>query len=314
MICSEIVFKVHKPGVFTSFQDLGRIGYQQFGVPVSGAMDQYACQLANILVGNLRSKACLEVTLIGPTLEACTELTIAITGADLQAKINGEEAPLYCAVPMHKGDILSFGASRNGVRAYIAMAGEFDCPSYFGSKSVDVQNGFGQTLEHMSVIKGISLYVKRKIKLANSLIPTYSSVVSVAVIEGPHMNHFTEESRAIFFKQLHIVEPNSNRMGYRLHSQMIPTSKEVNSWTDAVPFGGIQVPPNGQPIILMADRQTTGGYPRIGTVISNDIPKIAQLVPKGKIVFYPVSVEEAQKRIKRKERELYQLQTFRQFM
>lgn len=305
------LFYVHKSGIYTSLQDLGRHGYQQFGVPVSGAMDRYALQLANILVGNKRNMACLEVTLVGPTLEALRELNIAITGADLQPKINSTAVPLYTTLTMKKGDTLSFGGYRNGVRSYIAIAGKYDSPSFFGSQSVDMQTGLGHILEKEETIYGSVRKLKNRISLSPELQPVYQQSIQVGVIEGPHLHCFSNETREAFFNQTHTIGANSNRMGYRLESSPIKIMKHADNWTDAVPFGGIQVPPNGQPIILMADRQTTGGYPRIGTVMITDLAKIAQLMPKGKVRFYPISIEEAQQRLITIEKQLHQLAIFR---
>ncbi|CDQ38972.1 MULTISPECIES: 5-oxoprolinase subunit C family protein [Virgibacillus] len=305
------LFKVHKPGIYTTFQDLGRYGYQQFGVPVSGAMDYFALQAANIVVGNSRNTACLEVTLVGPKLEACDTITIAITGADLEAKINGREAPMYTSIQIQAGDVLTFEGHRNGVRSYIAIAGELDSPSFFGSQSVDIKSGFGTTLDNVPCIYGYPRHAPKKIGLSESVRPRYQKSIKVGVIEGPHTDHFSMEARNLFFRQTHVVETNSNRMGYRLQSKKIVTKSHTVLWSDAVPFGGIQIPPNGQPIILMADRQTTGGYPRIGTICSADLPKVAQLAPKGKISFYPISLEDAQKRQIELNNQFYQWSMFR---
>lgn len=308
---SQQLFHVIKPGILTTFQDMGRSGYQQYGVPVSGAMDRFALQLANILAGNQRSAACLEVTLLGPVLEACKRLTIAITGADLEAKINEKVIPLWTTVHMDQGDKLTFGKHQSGVRAYIAVAGGFDAPAVFGSMATDVKSGFGAALERSDQIYGFAMHPTRGIGLQKRFIPTYKNAIEVAVVEGPHTNLFTKKGRENFFSSIHTVDANSNRMGYRLKSDKVEVKKEADIWSDAVPFGGIQVPSNGQPIILMADRQTTGGYPRIGTVISTDLPKIAQLVPKGQITFQPISVEEAQERAIEMEKFLHAVEVFR---
>ncbi|WP_449355470.1 biotin-dependent carboxyltransferase family protein [Virgibacillus natechei] len=308
---SQQLFHVIKPGILTTFQDLGRPGYQRYGVPVSGAMDRFALQLANILAGNPRSAACLEITLLGPVLEACTPLTISITGADLEAKINEKTIPLWTTVHMEKGDKLSFGKHQSGVRAYIAVAGGFDAPAVFGSMATDVKSGFGAALESYGHIYGFPADAPHGIGLQRRFIPTYEDAIEVAVIEGPHTDLFTKEGRENFFSSIHTVDANSNRMGYRLKSDKVGLKKDAEIWSDAIPFGGIQVPSNGQPIILMADRQTTGGYPRIGAVISTDLPKIAQLVPKGEIKFLPISVEEAQGRAIEIENFLHKIEILR---
>ncbi|WP_163970601.1 5-oxoprolinase subunit C family protein [Oceanobacillus halotolerans] len=310
------LFHVKKPGIMTTFQDMGRTGYQRFGVPVSGAMDPFALQVANILVGNPRDTVALEVTLIGPTLEVLEPMTIAITGANLNPKVNNVSVGMWKPIRLEAGDVLTFGQHHEGVRAYIAVSGGVDAPTIFGSKSTDMKSGFGSMLEKGTVIKGDSdnREVASLVGLSQKVVPTYAKSVKVGVIEGPHTDLFTEEGRTRFFDTVHVVDANSNRMGYRLASEPVTLKEGSDIFSDAIPFGGIQIPRNGQPIILMADRQTTGGYPRIGTVISADIPKLAQLVPKGEIQFYPISVEEAQDRYIKMEQFLYQLEVFRRYV
>lgn len=307
----EEIFHVIKPGILTTFQDMGRTGYQRYGVPVSGAMDRFALQVANILVGNARDSACLEVTLIGPELEAITSITMAVTGADLEPNINGKLKPMWKSFRMNKGDKLKFGKYQSGVRSYIAIAGGFDSPTIFGSQSTDIKSGFGSPLDKVAKVMGFPTNVKHGIGLPKQFIPTYEKSIEVAIIEGPHTNYFTNEDIETFYSSTYTVDTNSDRMGYRLSSAKVLSNKGSDIWSDAVPFGGIQLPQNGRPIILMADRQTTGGYPRIGTVITSDLPKIAQLVPRGKIRFYPVSIEEAQKRAIEMEQLLNELAMFR---
>ncbi|TFJ94303.1 biotin-dependent carboxyltransferase family protein [Lentibacillus salicampi] len=308
----QTIFHVHKPGVMTTFQDLGRTGYQQYGVPVSGAMDQFSLQMANILVGNPRNTVGLEVTLIGPELEAVSTIpiTAAITGAALEPKVNGTPAPMWQSFQLKQGDRLTFGKHEAGVRAYIAVAGGFDAPTFFGSQSTDIKSGFGGPLEKHQTIQGVPLQTKPGRGLLQTERPVYPSVLNVSIVEGPHMDYFNRQELDRFYSQSHVVDTSSNRMGYRLKSKSIRHQHTADIWSDAVPFGGIQIPGNGQPIILMADRQTTGGYPRIGTIISADLPKLAQLVPKGKIRFHPVSVEAAQQRAVQLEIFLYKMATF----
>lgn len=295
----------------STFQDKGRTGYQRFGVPVSGAMDRFALQVANILVGNPRYEACIEVALIGPKIEMLHSMTIAITGANLEPKVNGEAKPMWTSFTVYKGDRLSFGRHQEGVFAYIAIAGGIDCPSFLGSKSTDVKSGFGVPVEKGVRINGFPRINKTNVGLKISEIPVYKKKVEIAVIEGPHTEMFTAEEREQFFNVTHTLEANSNRMGYRLKTNIEHWGNTANIWSDAIPYGGIQIPPNGQPIILMADRQTTGGYPRIGTVISSDLSKLAQLVPRGQIQFYRTTIEEAQNQAIKMEKSIRNLALFR---
>lgn len=318
----EELFFVRKPGLMTTFQDTGRIGYQRFGVPVSGAMDQFAMQVANILVGNPRPYACMEITLIGPELEvrAQTPQLIAITGAELGPKINGQNIPMWRSLYVGKGDILSFGQHQSGMRAYIAVYGGYDVPYVFSSQSTDIQSGFGEQVKKSSYVNGFltedtksKIDVKKRIGLNKTDIPVYHKDVTVSIVEGPHAHYFTEEGYRLFYGQRFTVDTASNRMGYHLFSDdTITLEDNAEIWSDAVPFGGIQIPKGGKPIILMADRQTTGGYPRIGTVLSTELAKVAQLIPHGTISFRKTSIEDAQTRWKQQEAFLHKLATFRQ--
>ncbi|MFD2044956.1 biotin-dependent carboxyltransferase family protein [Ornithinibacillus salinisoli] len=311
---SQALFRVNKPGLLTTYQDTGRIGYQRFGVPMSGAMDRFALQVANILVGNPRDEVCMEVALIGPQLVVLHPVTIAITGADLEAKLNGKLIPTWTAFRVEKGDHITFGRQHSGVYTYIAVAGGLECPSFFGSKSTDVKSGFGSSLEMDDTVYGFPIRTNAGIGLTKPAIPTYKKSIQVAVMEGPHTELFTTSEREAFYKNTHTLDANSNRMGYRLRTEHEIWENKSSIWSDAIPFGSIQVPPNGQPIILMADRQTTGGYPRIGTIISSDIPHVAQLVPRGKISFYSITIEEAQQRAINMENFLKNLELFRKFL
>lgn len=304
------IFQVIKPGILTTVQDLGRYGYQRFGVPVSGAMDTFALQVANILVGNARGEAALEVTLMGPTIEVKAPITLAITGANLSPSVNKNAIPMWKSFQMNPGDSLTFGKRQSGMRAYIAVAGGFDMPEVFGSKSNDRNSGLGIELEKSTTLYGMKTSVQGGVSLDKKMVPTYDNEVEIGVVEGPHTNKFTKEDRQTFFQTTHTVDSNSNRMGYRLKSAKRIAPNQEGIWSDPVPFGGIQIPGNGEPIILMADRQTTGGYPRIGTVASFYLPKIAQLVPNSMIHFYPISVEEAQHKAKEMEAILHKLETF----
>lgn len=318
----EELFFVKKPGLLTTFQDMGRTGYQRFGVPVSGAMDQLSMQVANILVGNKRDMACMEVTFIGPELEVCTKqpVLMAITGADLEPKINGDKMSMWHAFYIRKGDVLSFGKHHSGVRAYIAVSGGYDIPFIFDSQSTDIQSGFGKQLEKSTYIKGyLHNHARRtgssteQVGLHHDVIPVYKKDVTLSIIEGPHIHSFTDEGYRLFYEQIFTVDTASNRMGYRLSSDKEVThNKDSEIWSDAVPFGAIQIPKNGLPIILMADRQTTGGYPRMGTVVSTDLEKIAQLPPHGTVKFRKVSIEEAEQKSRKREMFLHKLATFRQ--
>ncbi|WP_377887314.1 biotin-dependent carboxyltransferase family protein [Alkalihalobacillus sp. R86527] len=296
------LFSVVKPGVYTTYQDLGRTGYLKYGVPASGALDRFALQVGNILVGNRRNTAGIEITMQGPELVAEIDSVIAITGADLSPMINGERIPTWKSLTIKKGQILEFGRPKVGVRAYLTVNGGFEAEEYMGSKSVYEPAGLGRKLEAGDELVGHPQHQKTGIGLFHTEIPAYGREVEVRVVKGPHHEKLSPEVLNQFFKTNHEVSPQSNRMGYRLVSNGIKTNHEGDIISDAVPLGGIQLPANGEPIILLADRQTTGGYIRIGTVIGPDLPLIAQVPPGGTIRFKEVSVEEAQEIAIEKER------------
>lgn len=292
------LIKVLKAGLQTTVQDLGRKGYQRFGISPSGAMDAYALQMANILVGNPLGESGLEVTIIGPRLEAMADVSIAICGGDLKPMVNNEEVPMWRCFVFKKGDVLSFGKGGNGARAYICFAGGIDVPLVLGSKSTFINGGMGG-LDGRQLEQGDSLhgnpFVRRNRFLHKDFIPEYKTRLEIRVILGPHLEKFTSNAIEQFLSGDYMVSPQSNRMGYRLEGPELSHIGGADIISDAIPAGGIQVPSNGQPIILMAERQTTGGYARIATVISVDLPILAQAMPGTEVRFVKITVKEAQK-------------------
>ncbi|MFT4416227.1 biotin-dependent carboxyltransferase family protein [Fredinandcohnia humi] len=302
------LFKVIKKGLYTTFQDLGRYGYQQFGVVTSGAMDSYSSQLANILVGNPREEATLEITMIGPELriEGKT-LLLAICGADLSATVNGTPAPLWKSFVVQKGDVIRFGKPVSGVRAYLAVAGGFHADEVLGSKSFYGKANLGTEISDGDILFGYETANRGRVGLTTY--PTFTKDVTIKVIIGPHETYFTQKSITHFWTDCFTVM-QGDRMGYRLKgTEPLVHSKKSDIASDAIPLGGIQVPSNGEPIILLADRQTTGGYTRIANVITVDIYKIAQLAPGGTIRFESCDTETAQLLYRKRENYLKHLQT-----
>ncbi|MDQ0483781.1 biotin-dependent carboxyltransferase family protein [Guptibacillus hwajinpoensis] len=296
---SNAIFKVTKPGLLTTIQDSGRVGYQQYGIVVSGAMDSFSMNIANFLVGNPRNEAVIEVTVMGPKLVIMKDVVIAICGGDLSPKVNGEKAPMWKSFEVKEGDTLEFGQPNVGARSYISVAGGFDLPFVMESKSTYLKAGIGG-LEGRALEKGDVLYGAREENgksgraLHRDKVPTYSNELEIRVVLGPHHRAFSDEAVQTFLSSTYEVTPQSDRMGFRLKGPTLEHATSADIISEAIPLGGIQVPANGQPIILMADRQTTGGYTRIATVISGDIPCLAQAMPGCKIHFREVSVEEAQ--------------------
>jgi len=301
------LLKVKRPGLLTTIQDLGRFGYQQYGIVASGVMDTFSMQIANLLVGNNRADAVIEVSLSGPTFEALDDMIIAICGGNLSPMIDGEKIEMWRSFLLKRGQTLSFGEPISGARAYLSIAGGIDTPTIMGSKSTYLKasiGGFhGRALQKGDIIEGLGLFEKRRVgrKINHEDIPKYQDTVQVHVVIGPHEDSFTDDALTRFFSSEYKITPQSDRMGYRLSGTSIEHKQESEIISDAIPFGGIQVPANGQPIILMSDRQTTGGYPRIGTVISVDLPYLAQAKPGQTVQFIDISVEEAQKLYRQRE-------------
>lgn len=294
---------VENPGIQTTVQDEGRFGYQQFGVSPAGPMDAKSFYLANILVGNQRSEGALELTFSGPTLKFEKDNIIAITGADMTPKVNGQPIPIYEAVLVHAGDVLSFGfVNGTGCRSYLAFAGGLDIPLVMGSKSTLMRNELGG-MKGRKLEKGDEIgFVNPKTELPNmgkrKLEPEKfpEKEITLRVLTGPQDTEFSEEELKRFFWYGATITNEFDRMGCRLQrEEPVKHLGDGNIITDGIAFGSIQVPTNGQPIIMLADRQSTGGYTKIGTVISVDLPKIAQSVPGYKVRFVRVGVELAQK-------------------
>ncbi|ESU32232.1 hypothetical protein G3A_12270 [Bacillus sp. 17376] len=304
---TEPLFKVLKPGLQTTVQDLGRTGYQQYGISASGAMDPYSLQMANLLVGNPLNEAGLEVTMLGPSLEAMTDMSIAICGGILQPMVNKKKVSMWKSFVFKKGDILSFGKVESGARAYIGFAGGIDVPLVLGSKSTflnGTMGGFnGRALESGDILYGRP-FVRKNRFIHKDFIPEYIAQLEMRVILGPHLEKFHPDAIKRFLSNEYMISPQSNRMGYRLEGPELGHIDGADIISDAIPAGGIQVPSNGQPIILMAERQTTGGYARIATIISVDLPLLAQAMPGTKVRFAEITVEEAQE-LYRKQRKLF---------
>lgn len=295
-----------KPGLLTTVQDLGRTGFQQYGMVVGGVMDSYALRIGNILVGNDEDAAGLEITLRGPTLYFKEDAVIALTGGDLSPTLNGVAVHMWSSLKVEKGSTLEFGKLRAGARAYLVIRGGIDVPIVMNSRSTYLRAGIGgyhgRALQKGDYIKvnpcqqnGFpSTTATRKRRLHPSLIPSYQASIEVRVILGPQTDAFMEQSLVDFLNQLYYITPQSDRMGYRLQGVPLEHKYTADILSDAIVMGSIQVPASGDPIILLADRQTTGGYPKIATIITVDLPLVAQAKPGDMITFTQVTVEEAQ--------------------
>ena len=270
-----------KPGLQTSVQDQGRAGHQQAGVPVGGVLDRQAAKTANSLVDNPASNPLLEITLIGPKIKFDGPCQIAICGANLSPKVNGQPILMYQTIEVSKGSILSFGRALQGCRSYLAIRGQWQLRSWLGSTSAASQNGEALTPDSI-LTQGSTLNIQTSPAIPQRVYhdpPNYSSPLQIRVLPGPEFEYFSNYFVAHFFSRHHRIHPDSNRMGYRLSYQAERFSSPFELISSAVLPGTIQITHAGQPIILMADAQTTGGYCRLANVIEEDLDLLAQTKP-----------------------------------
>jgi len=291
---------IEEAGMMSTIQDLGRYGYQRFGMPVCGAMDHFSLQLANTLVGNTAGEACIEATLTGPSIRFLDAANVAICGADMQARLNGLQARNNRLISAKAGDLLSFAGLLSGCRSYIAFSGGVEVEQVMGSRSTYVAAGIGghagRALKHGDKLK-LGKAPKRPVqkKIPAPLLIDYSKDRSLRILPGPEIKLFGFESIRNLLTTKYEVSPQSNRMGYRLQGGPLFTLDETaDIVSSGIPMGTIQVPANGQPILLMADRQTTGGYPRIAVVASVDHTHAAQLRPGDQFGFSEIKLIKAQ--------------------
>lgn len=293
--------RVLKAGMLTTVQDLGRTGYQSQGFSVAGVMDVRSFKIANLLLDNPENEAVLEFTLIGPTLQFTSETIIAITGGDFTPTINGEPVPMYEAVYVNRGDILKFGSARTGSRGYIAFSSYLDIPVVMGSRCTNLKSkigGFkGRKLKDEDYIgfrmkrRYLPYFLSRKLRADDFS----AESETLRVVLGPQDEMFSKQGIDTFLSQEYMVTSDFDRMGCRLEGPFIAAKNTTDMISDGIAYGSVQVPSHGKPIILLSDRQTTGGYPKIATVASVDIPKLVQRKTDHKIRFTAISVQEAQK-------------------
>jgi len=292
---------VVKPGWLTTVQDLGRYGYQQYGMPVSGTMDRRSFVLANRLLGNRDDAAALEITLKGPELLFEQDAIVAITGADLSPSVNGSEIPLWISLSVKAGQSLSFGARCSGARCYLAVAGGINVPIVLGSRSTHIASKTGglkgRALMAGDVLAGGLPLPHQRQTIGRSwpkrLRSTYSPCQQFRILPGPQRDAFTVSAMEVLTSHAYRLSSQSDRMGYRLEGPSLALVGQAGYISDGTAMGTLQVPQNGQPILLMADRQTTGGYPKIAVVITADLPLAGQLLPGDEIQFAITTLEEA---------------------
>lgn len=299
---------VIKPGLLTTIQDLGRFGHQDSGVPVAGPMDVFSHRLANQLVGNEADAATFEITLIGPELMTDTDLTIAICGAHFEITCDDRPVPIDASFAMRAGQRLKFGRVLQGARAYLAVAGGLQTPRVLGSRATHLVSRMGglngRALaggDRVPILAGTAAGPRRK--SPGLTLPT-SGRALLRVMPGPQDEWFHPDAMRTIAGVSFRISPRSNRMGYRLQGPPLVRVHEGELISEPVGLGAIQVPAAGEPILLMADRQTAGGYPKIGHVIAADLPLAGQLAPGDFIEFVLCTRQEAVSALIARERQL----------
>jgi antagonist of KipI len=295
---------VVKPGMLTTVQDLGRRGYQGLGVPVSGPMDAYSHRLANQILGNDPRAAALEITLLGPELLVDGYLTCAACGADLSLTVDGKPAPLNQAFHVKSGSRLKWGTRVSGTRMTLAVRGGLDVPATLGSRATHLASRMGpfdgRALRAGDVLPiGTATDVTRSV--AGNPLEIPDGGANVRVLPAVHRQRFTDDAWGLLVHARFTISPQSNRMGYRLDGPVLGHAGAADILSEAMPYGVIQVPASGQPILLLAERATTGGYATIANVITADLPIAGQLAPGDWIQFDPVTREDALAALRRRE-------------
>lgn len=320
-----------KPGLLDTVQDLGRYGYQKHGVVTSGAMDKWAHRIANLLVGNEEDASTIESTITGPEIQFAENSLIALCGGEFCPTINGIAVPMWRPVLVKKNHILKIGHTKRGCRIYLAVGGGFDVPLLMNSRSTYMRakiGGFqGRPLKKEDKLLFGNLSAQgQKIQetlnrhlhddfqvahwsISRTLIPKLAAHQEIRVTTGNQFDLFSKSYITHFFNEPFTVSPQADRMGYRLAGRSPSSQITEELISEAVTFGSIQVPPDGKPIILTADCQTTGGYPKIAQISSCDFSYIAQAKPGDTFSFTKISLKQSQKLFLKKEQQLQQLKT-----
>jgi antagonist of KipI len=307
---------VQGPGLQTTLQALGRTGHQHLGVGPGGAMDEVSHRLASLLVGNAPDLPSMEITLTGPALEFATDSLIALAGADLSAEAAGLPVPHWRPVLVRAGTTLQFGKALEGCRCYLAVAGGFGVPAALGSASTNLAGGFGgfhgralhagdrletgpPPADRCPGLQRLFQGETRAVLSTGWFLPWFQELdfrrpAQLRLIPGPHWPLLRAESRAALLNETYRLASDSDRMGLRLRGPKLALERPLEPVSAGVATGTLQLPADGAPILLMADRQTTGGYPRLGELASVDLPKAAQLRPGDPLRFRLITLEEAQ--------------------
>ena len=304
---------VIEPGMLTSVQDQGRLGFRNLGFSTSGTMDTLAARVSNLMLDNPENAPVLEFTLTGPTLEFHKPAVICLGGGKAHATLDDQRIPANSAAIVNAGQILKIAGLRTGCRGYLAIKNGFQINKVLGSCSTylraEIGGHKGRGLKENDSLR-FTPWPSKTRPLKNRIQPDIAAghefthyledpinIQPIRFIRGPQASWFSGKNREAFQCQKYTVRPDSDRMGYRLSGQKIDSSHADSLITEGTTTGTIQIPPQGQPIILMSDCQPTGGYPKIGNIITVDLPRVAQLKPSDTLTFQEVSVEEAQQEL-----------------
>ena len=291
------MIRILDAGPQTTVQDLGRTGQLRYGIPPSGPVDRFAFVLANRLVGNPDGAAALECTLVGPRLEVKAPCAVAVTGADMPLSVNGVEAERWATLALKAGDVVKLGPARSGVRGYIAVAGGLDVPRVMGSRATYLRGRLGgvegRALRKDDRLRAFPAARPRARRVEPRAIPDYGGEPTLRVVLGPQADRFTKEGIGALLGSSYEMLPQSDRMGARLRGPRVAHTRGHDIISDGIAPGSIQVPGDGQPIVLLVDRQSTGGYTKVATVCSFDIGRIGQVKPGQPVRFRAVTVDEA---------------------
>lgn len=292
------MIEIINAGMLSTVQDLGRFGVMKNGFTQSGVMDAYSMKLANGLCKNDFNAPVIEMTMLGITAKFTDEHIFALSGGHFDTKLNDAPIRTNKAYRAKEGDVLSIGMAKTGMRCYLAVSGGFDVPLVMGSASTNIKLGIGgfegRRLKPNDVLK-TGTVARLPEKLTELCENEYEKKVEIRVVLGPQDDMFTETDLAFLTQQEYTVTPELDRMGIRLNGIALKGKDGMDIISDGITFGSVQIPQSGMPIILMADHQTTGGYAKIATVISVDLPKLAQVKPYDKICFKAIDINEAEK-------------------
>ena len=284
------MLEVIAPGPLTTIQDLGRPGWAHLGISRSGAADRASLRLANRVAGNPQDAAALETSLAGPRLRAVDDAVAVLAGAPCPAQVDGRDVEMHTPIAIGAGQELSVGRARRGVRTYVAFAGGLGVAAVLGSRSTDTLGGLGPA----RLAAGDRLTVLDPIgePPAIDVVPVAEpeAEIEVALLLGPREDWFAPELVARLHDRRYTVGAASNRVGLRLEGEPLQWARSGELRSEGIVPGAVQVPPSGQPIVLMADHPTTGGYPVLGVVAEDDLDRVAQLRPGGRLRFRPLPV------------------------